>query len=124
MYTSWEDKINVSTFIIKISIPDHLLEEAEIRNSDGAADSTPKAAWLARHPFTGYLEIDGFGIDKETEFWEVQSNVYTRRNLHCGLKSCEFPGGTFGPNGGIDLHLNGGSESATIEKIKIYTASD
>lgn len=121
--TSWENKLSVSTITINLSIPERLLTETRTPYPDGTPDNTPKADWLAHHPFTGYLEIDGFGIDKETKFWEVQSNIDTRRNLSCGLRSCEFPSGIFGPGSMIDLHLNGKSESATIEQIKIYTTS-
>jgi len=121
--TNWKNKLSVSTVTINLSIPEHLLAEARTPHPDGAPDNKSKADWLARHPFTGYLEIDGFGIDKETKFWELQSNIDNRRNLSCGLRSCEFPSGIFGPRSMIDLHLNGRSESATIEEIKIYTIS-
>ena len=121
--TSWENKLSVSTMTISLSIPEDLLRETKTPYPDGSPDNTPKADWLAHHPFVGYLEIDGFGIDKETKFWELQANIDARRNLSCGLRSCEFPRGILGPNRMIDLHLNGGSESATIEEIKIYTTS-
>ena len=123
VYASEEDKFGVGTIIIKISIRDHLLNETRTPYPDGTPDDTPKADWLARHPFTGYLEIDGFGIDKETKFWELQSNIDVRRNLSCGLRSCEFPKGIFDPKSNIALYLNGGSESATIEEIEIYTTT-
>lgn len=113
----------VSTIVIKLNIPENSLRETTTPYPDGTPDHTPKADWLARHPFTGYLEIDGFGIDKDTKFWELQSNIDARRNLSCGLRNCEFPRGIFGSHGGMALHLNGGSESATIEEIKIYTLS-
>ncbi|QJE00687.1 hypothetical protein HH212_12195 [Massilia forsythiae] len=121
--TRAKSNFGVSTIVIKLSIPEHLLHETRTPYPDGTPDNTPKADWLARHPFTGYLEIDGFGIDKETKFWELQSSIDVHRNLSCGLTSCEFPSGIFGPKSTIDLHLNGGSESATIEEIKIYTTS-
>ena len=121
--TSKEDNSGVGTVTIKLSIPEHLLNEITTTYPDGTPDNTPKADWLARHPFTGYLQIDGFGVDRETKFLELQSNIDTRRNLTCGLRSCEFPKGIFGPGSVIALHLNGGSETATIEEIEIYTAS-
>lgn len=121
--TRANSKFGVSTLVIKLSIPEHLLDEEKSLHPDGKPDSTPKPVWLAHHPFTGYVEIDGFGIDKETKFWELESSVEIRRNLSCGLKDCEFPRGIFGPNSMIALHLNGRSESATIEEIKIYATS-
>jgi len=121
--TSWENKLSVSTMTISLSIPEHLLNETRTSYPDGTPDNTPKADWLARPPFTGYLEIDGFGIDKETKFWELESSIDARRNMSCGLRNCEFPRGILGPSSMIALHLNGGSESATIEEIKIYSTS-
>jgi hypothetical protein len=121
--TNEKSNFGVSSITIKISIPENSLNETKTTDSDGTPNDTPKADWLAHHPFTGYLEIDGFGIDKETKFWELQSNVAAGRNLRCGLRSCEFPKGIFGPKSNIALHLNGGNESATIEEIEIYTTS-
>ncbi|MCS0590101.1 hypothetical protein ACFQ09_20735 [Massilia norwichensis] len=121
--TNEKGNFGVSSVTIKINIPEDSLNETKTSYSDGTPDNTSKADWLARHPFTGYLEIDGFGIDKETKFWELQSNIDVRRNLSCGLRNCEFPKGIFGPKSNIALHLNGGSESATIEEIEIYTTS-
>jgi len=121
--TRTKSNFGVSTVNIKLSISQDLVEETRASPPDGTTDNTSKADWLARHPFTGYLEIDGFGIDKETKFWELQSSIDSRRNLRCGIRSCEFPSGMFGPSSMIDLHLNGGSESATIEEIKIYATS-
>jgi hypothetical protein len=121
--TNAKKNFSVSAINIKISISDDLLKETKIPYPDGTPDNTPKADWLARHPFTGHLEIDGFGIDKETMFRELQSSIETLRNLSCGLRSCEFPRGILGPGSMIALHLNGGSESATIEEITLYTAS-
>jgi hypothetical protein len=123
VHASKEDKFGVGTIIIKISIPENFTKETPMLYPDGSPYKPPEADWLARHPFTGYLEIDGFGIDKETKFWELQSSIDTHRNLSCGLKSCEFPSGIFGPGSIIALHLNGESESATIEEIEIYTLS-
>jgi hypothetical protein len=111
----------VSNVVIKLSIPEDPYESSVTSYPDGTPYNLPKADWLARHPFTGYLEIDGFGIDKETKFWELQSSIDNSRNLSCGLRDCEFPKGKFGPGSTIALHLNGRSESATIEEIEIYT---
>lgn len=97
VYANEEYKFGVGTIIIKISIPDHLLNETRTPYLNGTPDDTPKADWPARHPFTGYLEIDGFGIDKETKFCELQSNIEVRQNLSCGLRICEFPKGIFAP---------------------------
>jgi hypothetical protein len=121
--TRANSNFGVSTVIINLSISEDLLKETTTAYPNGTSDNASKSDWLVRHPFTGYLEIDGFGIDKETKFWELQSSIDTRRNLSCGLKSCEFPSGILGPSTMIDLHLNGRSESATIEQIKIYATS-
>jgi hypothetical protein len=121
VYAGKEDNFAVSTVAIKLRIPTHLFNETNTPYPDGTPDNTPRADWLARHPFTGYLEIDGFEVDKNTMFRELQSSIDPRQSLSCGLRDCEFPSGIFGPNSMMDLHLNGRSESATIEEIKIYT---
>lgn len=122
--TRAKSNFGVSTIVIYLSIPENLLNETRTPHLEGKSSDAPKADWLVRHPFTGYLEIDGFGIDKETKFWELQSSIDIHRNLSCGLRSCEFPSGIFGPSSMIDLHLNDKSKSATIERIKIYTTSN
>lgn len=121
--TDEKSNFGVNSITIKISIPENSFNETKTPYSDEIPDNAQKADWLAHHPFTGYLEIDGFGIDKETKFWELQSNIDVRRNLSCGLRNCEFPKGIFGPKSNIALHLNGKNESATIEEIEIYTTS-
>jgi hypothetical protein len=123
VHANEKDSFGVGTIIIKISIPEDLVKETRTPYPDGSSNNSPKAEWLARRPFSGYLEIDGFGIDKETKFWELQSSIDAHRNLSCGLRNCEFLSGMFGPGSIIALHLNGGSESATIEEIEIYTIS-
>ena len=55
--TRAKSNFGVSTVTIKLSIPENLLDETKTPYPDGTPDSRPKADWLTRHPFTGYLEI-------------------------------------------------------------------
>jgi hypothetical protein len=121
--TSEKNNFGVKSINIKINIIESVNNELKISYPERTHDNNPKTEWLAYHPFTGYLEIDGFGIDKETKFWELESNVDSRRNLSCGLRSCEFPRGVLGPNKMIALHLNGSNESSEIEDITFYITS-
>ena len=113
----------VSTVHLMFRVPEDRFNETKVPYPDGTPDNSPRADWLVRHPFTGYLEIDGFGIDKDTMFWELASSVDAGRNLSCGLTSCEFPEGILGPDSMIALHLNGRSETSTIEEIEFYSPS-
>lgn len=38
-----------------------------------------------KHAFPGYFELDGYGIDAQTEFWEIRAHIAPRRNLHCDI---------------------------------------
>lgn len=74
---------------------------------------------MLRRAFSGYLELDGFGIDSKAKFWEVQSETRDRRKLTCGLRECSHPGGAFGKNANIFLILNGNSDQATLRQFSI-----
>lgn len=77
-------------------------------------DFSPKKA------FSGYLEMDGFGIDAETKFWEVVKTANSNRNIHCPLRDCSHPGGSMGENSGsIYFILNRGDENGNIYEMSI-----
>jgi hypothetical protein len=71
------------------------------------------------HAFPGYLELDGYGIDAKTEFWEVRRSVDAKRNLHCGTLDCSHPGGYFSDLASLYLRLNSTSEHGNIYEISI-----
>jgi hypothetical protein len=79
----------------------------------------PKGRFQPDHAFPGYLEIDGYGIDSKTEFWEVSRSVDPQRNLHCGTLDCSHPGGYFSDLASLYLRLNNTSERGNIYEISI-----
>lgn len=75
--------------------------------------------WQVHEVFPGYLELDGFGIDSDTKFWEIKSALNNKRNLSCGIRDCATPVGAFGDDGELQFRLNGNLESSTIRKFSI-----
>lgn len=74
--------------------------------------------------FPGYIELDGFGIDAQTKFWEVRKMAKKERNLKCGLRDCVMPHGAFGAGSWIYFELVNHSESGTVKRISIDTIPD
>lgn len=72
--------------------------------------------------FRGYLELDGFGIDAETKFWEIQSGANPDRRLHCGMFDCSHPAGAFGENVHIYLVLDGRGEHDRLREFSLNAA--
>jgi hypothetical protein len=75
----------------------------------------------SRQPFTGYLELDNFGIDAKTQFWEIRTNVKLKRNLRCSSREC-FPHGYFSEYANIYMALDQNSEKGRLFEFTI--ASD
>ena len=108
----------VETFDIYLKLPDDLAEGLATAMPDGSPGSAD-AGHLPRSPFTGYFELDGYGIDKDTMFWEVRSSIQPTRGLRCGLRDCQFPSGVIAPDTEIYMVLNGPSERDRIGEISI-----
>ena len=71
------------------------------------------------NPFSGYLELDGFGIDAKTKFWEIAKYVDPTRNLRCGLRDCTHPHGSFSSIANIYMRLNSKDEYGEIYELAI-----
>jgi len=72
-----------------------------------------------KNPFRGYFEIDGYGIDAKTEFWEILAKANPERNLHCGVLDCGFPLGALNDRDTIRFRLNKPSKKGNIFEISI-----
>lgn len=83
-----------------------------------------------RKAFPGYLQLDGFGIDAQTQFWEIRAKTKPERNLRCGLRDCSHPHGGYGDKASLYLRLNrsddrgnvvefsmGGGEEASLQAL-------
>ena len=65
------------------------------------------------------LALVGFGIDKETRFWEIKQSVSRERELRCGLKDCSHPMGSFSEQANLYLTLAGRDERSALKKFNI-----
>lgn len=102
---------SVNFMNLYLNIPDH--------NSTSNSDIRGAEDWRVKSPFLGYLELDGYGIDKATKFSEILSRADKDRNLRCGLRECGFPHGAFGNEASLHFELNGGSESSLVNQISV-----
>jgi hypothetical protein len=82
-------------------------------DSAGISDTTPK------NSFQGYFELDNFGIDSKTKFWEIRTNVKTERKLSCGVRDCTHPGGLLTEGQKMYLRLNQNSEHGQLYEFSI-----
>lgn len=69
--------------------------------------------------FRGYFELDGYAIDSDTMFWEIERSIEQSRNLHCGLRDCQFRGAIFGDKSHIYFRLDGPAATDTVSLIQI-----
>ncbi|MYM66908.1 hypothetical protein GTP45_08710 [Pseudoduganella sp. FT55W] len=88
-----------------------------------AAGKPIDPVWLSKGVFPGYLEFDGFGIDKLTKFWEVRASVDRQHDLRCGLRDCSHPLGAFGESAAIYMILMSNDEYGVIKEFAIANDS-
>ena len=70
--------------------------------------------------FSGYLELDGYGIDAKSRFSEIRRSADPARRLKCGTLDCSHPVGVLGEDGaGIYLRLAGGREDDVLYEFTI-----
>jgi hypothetical protein len=85
-------------------------------------DGTPAAPhpdYAPHQVFPGYLEMNGYGIDKSTQFWEIRNGARENIDLHCGLLDCGHPHGAFGARASIGFTLNGSDDHGTVRELGI-----
>lgn len=95
----------------------------DLRARDAQGDPIDPV-WLSKGVFPGYLEFDGFGIDKHTRFWEIKASVDRQRNLRCGLKNCHQPHGTLGAIANVYMVLNRDDENGELRELTITSGSE
>jgi hypothetical protein len=71
--------------------------------------------------FKGYLEIDGYAIDKDTKFWEMRAGVDPRRGLDCGTLDCSHPRGGGGAGGQtyVSVRVDGRNEHDRLRTVTV-----
>jgi hypothetical protein len=72
-----------------------------------------------KHPFPGYFELDGHGIDAKSEFWEVRANADPKRKLRCGTIDCSHPHGGFSDKASLYLRLNSADEYGNVYEFVV-----
>ena len=108
--TSHADNRNVKFFNIQINLPSNDMRSGGSGDPEnGSANQLPDLR--PHHVFSGYLELDGVGIDAKTKFWEIRSGSIGNGRLHCGLHDCSNPSGPFSEHSNIYLTLDGRGES-------------
>ncbi|TWI69200.1 hypothetical protein IP91_00266 [Pseudoduganella lurida] len=85
-----------------------------------AGESSPDTVLLSKGTFQGYLEMDRFGIDSKTKFWEIRTSVAPDHNLRCGLRECHQPHGKFSDEVNIAMILSSGDENGTLRELSLY----
>lgn len=80
--------------------------------------------WQSKGIYPGFLEFDGFGIDRRTEFWEIRTSVDRQHGLRCGLRDCHQPLGAFGPNANIYMRLTTNDEYGALRELAITSDSN
>lgn len=79
----------------------------------------PRPEYLPKYPFTGYLELDGYGIDAQTKFWEIRISADPKRNLRCNYRDCSHPHGRFSDAANLYLRLNSKREDGNVYEFTI-----
>lgn len=81
--------------------------------------ATPPIDYRPKHPFPGYFELDGYGIDAKTEFWEIRARADPYRELRCGSHDCSHPHGAFSDKETLYLRLNKATDRGTLYELTI-----
>lgn len=112
----WKDRVvQIKIYLSQVVIDTHLTNQSDGKPSPVLVAITPKKA------FSGYLELDGFGIDAKTEFWEVRAAAKPSRKLRCGILDCSSPSGALGNDrGALYLDLNRSNDHGNIDKFTIH----
>lgn len=69
--------------------------------------------------FSGYLQLDGYGIDAQTKFWEIRASADPKRNLRCNSRDCSHPHGRFSDKANLYLRLNSATEYGNVYELTI-----
>lgn len=85
---------------------------------DGSIKSAPPDL-RPKNTFSGYLQLDGYGIDAQTKFWEIRASADPKRNLRCNSRDCSHPHGGFSNKANLYLRLNSTTEYGNVYELTI-----
>jgi len=74
--------------------------------------------------FPGYLELDGYGIDAQTKFYEIRANANQDRNIRCGSRDCSHPHGGFSKTASMYMRLNSTSDNGNLYTLQLGETED
>lgn len=77
------------------------------------------APWEVKGRFPGYFELEGYGIDRHTKFWEIRASVHRKHGLRCGLRDCTHPLGALKDNIGIGMALTKDDEYGELWELSL-----
>ncbi|HEX8610956.1 MAG TPA: hypothetical protein VF800_06665 [Telluria sp.] len=95
LLTEGGKKDGVIQLAVHLSFDDNWWMDMGTEKPDGTPAS-PVVNWMPHHPFRGYLEVDGVGIDAETKLSSVLAGVKRERNFRCGFLDCTVARGLLG----------------------------
>jgi hypothetical protein len=110
--TNMEDTTRFHHITVHLNLPPKTKSYASMYPDGTPMEPLPDIG--IKNPFLGYLEIDGFGIDAQTQFWEILQSVNPKRRLRCGLRDCQYPLGE-----GLEFSLDRRSERGLVERVEI-----
>jgi len=117
--TDLSNRTRVTYFNLYLNIEPKDPAEALFTSNPDGSPAKPLPDWSHKQPFPGYLELDGFGIDSKTEFWEIRAQADRKRNLRCGLRDCSHPHGGFSNSANLYLRLNRNDEHGNVYEFSI-----
>lgn len=85
---------------------------------DGSTKAEPPD-YRPKNPFPGYLQLDGYGIDAQSKFWEIRASADPKRNLRCNSRDCSHPHGGFSNTANLYLRLNSATEYGNVYEFTI-----
>ncbi|WP_152447109.1 DUF7738 domain-containing protein [Janthinobacterium sp. HH01] len=110
-------KIKDVTIYLRLPIVEE--DDGVVRMSVTGVPLPPLNPFYPKSTFSGYLELDGYGIDRNSMFWEVLKKTDNKRNIHCGLRDCIVPGGNFGRESLIYFDLDKPVMTGMVNNINI-----
>lgn len=120
----WDDLgIAVGTSPTNPTIAKFLNVSVNLEPADPLFPDRPRP-FRPKQAFPGYLELDGYGIDAKTQFWEIRAKADPKRNLRCGSRDCSHPHGSFSDKANLYLRLNGATENSTLYEFTISADED
>ena len=91
--------------------------EGLVTHSPDGTPLAPRIDWSPKQAFSGYLELDGYGIDAVSKLWEIRAAIEPKRNVTCGLRDCASAKGVLGKDKRLFLSPKDGRESEILNTL-------